>query len=50
MNLTGLAANTRLLLVAIVHSIVDPVTLANQTLETLVRGTRYVAVRSLEIG
>jgi hypothetical protein len=49
-NLTGLAANTRLLLAAIVHSSADPVTLPNQTLETLVRSTRYVAVRSLEIG
>jgi hypothetical protein len=48
-NLTGLAANTRLLLVAIVHSSADPVTLPNQTLETLVRSTRYVAVRSLEV-
>ena len=39
----------RVLLLAVVHSQVDPVTLPNQSLQSLVLGTRFVALRSLEI-
>lgn len=48
-DLHALAPGTRVLLVAIVHSAVDQVTLPNQTLRTLTLGTRFVSVRSLEI-
>lgn len=48
-DLRGFAAGDRILLVAVVHSTADLVTLPNQTLETLVRGTRFAAVRSVEI-
>jgi hypothetical protein len=39
----------RVLLLAVVHSQVDPVTLPNQSLQSLVLGTRFVALRSVEI-
>jgi hypothetical protein len=39
----------RLLLLAVVHSPVDPVTLPNVPLQGLVLGSRFVALRSLEI-
>jgi hypothetical protein len=39
----------RFLLVAVVHSVVDPVSLPDQTLQPLVLGTRFVALRSVEI-
>jgi hypothetical protein len=45
----GLHAQARVLLLAVVHSTVDPVTLPNQSLQTLVLGTRFVALRSIEI-
>jgi hypothetical protein len=48
-DLRGFDAGDRILLVAVVHSTPDPVTLPNQTLETLVRTTRFAAVRSVEI-
>lgn len=44
----GVAAGTRILLVAVVHS-TDQVVLPAQTLQTLTLGTRFVAVRSVEI-
>jgi hypothetical protein len=44
----GLAVGTRVLLVAVVHS-TDQVVLPAQTLQTLTLGTRFVAVRSVEI-
>jgi hypothetical protein len=48
-DFTGAATGARVLLVAVVHSTVDPVTLPNQTLQNLVLGTRFAALRSLEI-
>ena len=45
----GLHAQARVLLLAVVHSTVDPVTLPNQSLQSLVLGTRFVALRSIEI-
>jgi hypothetical protein len=48
-DLTGLAKATRVLLVAIVHSSVDPVVLPGSQLQNLTLGTRFVAVRSVEI-
>jgi hypothetical protein len=40
----------RVLLLAVVHTqVVDPVTLPNQSLQSLVLGTRFVALRSVEI-
>jgi hypothetical protein len=47
--LQGLARTTRVLLVAIVHSSVDPVVLPGSQLQNLTLGTRFVAVRSVEI-
>jgi hypothetical protein len=44
----GVAAGTRILLVAVVHS-TDQVVLPEQTLQTLTLGTRFVAVRSVVI-
>jgi hypothetical protein len=44
----GVAAGTRILLVAVVHS-TDQVVLPAQTLQTLTLGTRFVAVRSVVI-
>jgi hypothetical protein len=48
-DFTGLAAGTRVLLVAVAHSGVDQVTLPSPALQTLALGTRFVAVRSVEI-
>ena len=49
-DLTPVARGRRVLLVAVIHSSADPVTLpVGQTLETLVRSCRFVAARSLEI-
>ena len=48
-DFTGLATGTRVLLVAVVHSTVDPTTLPGSALQNLVLGTRFAAVRSLEI-
>jgi hypothetical protein len=48
-DFTGLAKATRVLLVAVAHSAVDQVTLPNQALQALALGTRFVAVRSVEI-
>ncbi|MEO8297311.1 MAG: hypothetical protein ABI574_05830 [Burkholderiales bacterium] len=49
-NLTGLATATRVLLVAVVHSDADPVTLTAGNLQAVVLGNRFVGVRSLEVG
>jgi hypothetical protein len=46
---SALSKPARLLLLAIVHSQVDPVTLPNATLQGLVLGSRFVALRSVEI-
>ena len=43
------AATTRVLLVAVVHSDVDRATLAAGTLQSVVLGQRFVALRSVEI-
>ena len=43
------AAATRVLLVAVVHSDVDQVTLAGATLQAVVLGNRFVALRSVEV-
>jgi hypothetical protein len=48
-DFTGLAKGKRFLLVAVVHSSVDPVALPDATLQPLVLGTRFVTLRSLEI-
>ncbi|HEV7578662.1 MAG TPA: hypothetical protein VGO85_21715 [Caldimonas sp.] len=48
-DFSGLAAAARVLLVAVVHSDVDPVTLAGATLQTVVLGNRFVALRSVEM-
>jgi hypothetical protein len=48
-DFTGLATGTRVLLVAVVHSTIDPVTLPGSALQNLVLGTRFAAVRSVEI-
>ena len=49
-DLAGVAKADRVLLVAVVHSSADPVTLPpGDPLETLARGTRFVAVRSVEM-
>ena len=50
LDLSGIAKGDRVLIVAVVRSTADEVTLpAGQTLEALVRGTRFVAVRSVEM-
>ena len=43
------AATTRVVLVAVVHSDADPVTLAGATLQSVVLGNRFVALRSVEV-
>jgi hypothetical protein len=43
------AAAARVLLVAVVHSDADPVTLAGATLQAVVLGNRFVALRSVEV-
>jgi hypothetical protein len=48
-DLTVPAATTRVVLVAVVHSDVDPVTLAGATLQAVVLGNRFVALRSVEV-
>jgi hypothetical protein len=48
-DFTGVARGTRFLLAAVVHSAADPVTLPDETLQPLVLGSRFVALRSLEI-
>jgi hypothetical protein len=48
-DFTQAKAGTRFLLVAVVHSVVDPVSLPDVTLQPLVLGTRFVALRSVEI-
>ncbi len=48
-DLSPLAAAARVLLVAVVHSDVDPVTLAGASLRTVVLGSRFVALRSVEL-
>ena len=48
-DFTGLAAGKRFLLVAVVHSVIDPVALPGSALQALVLGTRFAAVRSVEI-
>lgn len=49
-DLSGIAKGDRVLLVAVVRSTADEVTLPlGQTLEALVRGTRFVAARSVEV-
>jgi hypothetical protein len=48
-DFSALHKPARVLLLAVVHSQVDPVTLPNQSLQSLVLGTRFVALRSLEI-
>ena len=49
LNLSSRAVGARLLLLAAVSSVPDPATLANETLESLVRSTRFVSLRSIEI-
>jgi len=49
LNLSSRAVGDRLLLLAAVSSALDSATLANQTLETLVRSTRFISLRSIEI-
>ena len=48
-DFSALHKPARVLLLAVVHSDVDPVTLPNQSLQALVLGTRFVALRSIEI-
>jgi hypothetical protein len=48
-DLHSLAAGNRVLLLAVVNSGADPVQLPNVNLQTLVLGTRFVGLRSLEI-
>jgi len=49
-DLSGVAQGDRVLLIAVVHSSADPVTLPpGDALEALVRGTRFVAARSVEV-
>ena len=43
------AAAALVLLVAVVHSDADPVTLAGATLQAVVLGNRFVALRSVEV-
>ena len=43
------AAGRRVLLVAVVHSDADPATLAGASLQTVVLGSRFVALRSVEV-
>ncbi|CAN5808703.1 hypothetical protein BH11PSE8_BH11PSE8_22260 [soil metagenome] len=48
-DLGAVVAGVRVLLLAIVHSTADPVTLPALALQPLVLGSRFVALRSLEI-
>ena len=48
-DFTGQAAGKRFLLVAVVHSVIDPSVLPGSALQALVLGTRFAAVRSVEI-
>jgi hypothetical protein len=48
-DFTGQAAGKRFLLVAVVHSVIDPAVLPGSALQVLVLGTRFAAVRSVEI-
>ena len=48
-DFTGQATGKRFLLVAVVHSVIDPVTLPGSALQALVLRTRFAAVRSVEI-
>jgi hypothetical protein len=48
-DFTGQATGKRFLLVAVVHSVIDPAVLPGSALQALVLGTRFAAVRSVEI-
>jgi hypothetical protein len=48
-DFSALHKPARVLLLAVVHSQVDPVTLPSLSLQALVLGTRFVALRSVEI-
>ena len=48
-DFTGQTAGKRFLLVAVVHSVIDPSVLPGSALQALVLGTRFAAVRSVEI-
>src|SRR6185295_10229087 len=48
-DFSATAAAARVLLVAVVHSDADPVTLAGATLQAVVLGNRFVALRSVEV-
>ena len=48
-DFTGQAAGKRFLLVAVVHSVTDPAVLPGSALQALVLGTRFAALRSVEI-
>jgi hypothetical protein len=48
-DFTGQATGKRFLLVAVVHSSVDNVALPSETLQPLVLGSRFAALRSVEI-
>jgi hypothetical protein len=48
-DLRGLSSPARVLFVTVVSSTIDPVALPNQALQNLVLGSRFVAVRSVEI-
>ena len=48
-DFSAAAAATRVLLVAVVHTDADPVTLAGATLQAVVLGSRFVALRSVEL-
>ena len=48
-DLSAPAATRRVLFVAVVHSDADPVTLAGATLQAVVLGNRFVALRSVDV-
>lgn len=48
-DFSTLAATARVVLVAVVHSDADPVTLTGATLQAVVLGNRFVALRSVEV-
>lgn len=49
LDFSGLAAGTRLLLVALVHASADPLTLAGADLRAVILGSRHAVARSVQV-